>query len=174
MQCEQCHQNPATVHLAHIENGEKIEQHLCEICAKKMQSFSMGDGISFQDFFAGLMDIAMGSPSQQKSTTNKPQGISDLQCPVCHMTYNEFRKTGKIGCASCYEVFEQYLYPIIKRIHGNTEHTGKLPQKAASDLKLQRKIQELQKELQAAIEEEAYEKAAQLRDQIRELEKEGE
>lgn len=172
MQCEQCKQNQATVHLVQIENGEKIHQHVCETCAKKMQTFNIGDGISFQDFFTGLMDIAMGNSSQKQSAQNKPQGIAGLQCPPCGMTYEEFRKTGKMGCGTCYEVFEQYLHPMIKRIHGNTDHTGKLPQKGAADLKLQRKIQELRKELDHAISEEAYETAAQIRDQIYDLEKE--
>lgn len=176
MQCEQCQQNQATVHVTHIENGEKIEQHLCENCAKKMQTFNFGDSnlISFDDFFTGLLNMATGASAYPQSLGNKNKSYAThgVQCPSCKMTYDEFKKTGKLGCATCYQVFEHHLYPVIKRIHGNINHTGKLPQRAATDLKVKRKIKQLNEELQRAIEEEAYEKAAQIRDQIRALEKE--
>ncbi|NLP45984.1 MAG: hypothetical protein GX347_02930 [Epulopiscium sp.] len=137
-----------------------------------MYSFNYGDlnSHSFENFLTGLLNIAMGATPKVDPLDGQTYSAYSLQCPSCKMTYDEFKKTGKLGCENCYQVFEHYLYSLIKRMHGNTNHTGKLPQRAATDLKLERKIRELKKELKTAIEEEAYEKAAQLRDQIRALE----
>ena len=76
-----------------------------------------------------------------------------------------------MGCNRCYEVFREHLEPTLRRIHGNTVHTGKLPKKGAGKIKLQRQIEQLKSELQAAVVNEQYEKAAELRDRIKELEK---
>jgi len=60
----------------------------------------------------------------------------------------------------------------MRRIHGSTEHRGKIPKKAGGKMRVKREIEELKYQLEKAIKEEAYEKAAELRDKIRELEKE--
>jgi protein arginine kinase activator len=60
--------------------------------------------------------------------------------------------------------------PILKRIQGRTEHSGKVPKKIGGQIWLSREIKRLKDELNKAVAEEAYERAAQLRDKIRELE----
>jgi len=87
------------------------------------------------------------------------------------MTFDEFRKAGRFGCAMCYSSFSEKLYPIFRRIHGNTKHVGKIPTKMGEDIAIKREIDRLKIELNVAIKNEEYEKAAQIRDRIRELEK---
>ncbi len=36
MLCERCHQREATIHLSQTHDGETVEQHLCEVCAKEI------------------------------------------------------------------------------------------------------------------------------------------
>ncbi|WP_347836218.1 hypothetical protein [Gracilibacillus sp. JCM 18860] len=35
MECQECQQNPATLHFAQVINGEKKEIHVCHQCAKE-------------------------------------------------------------------------------------------------------------------------------------------
>lgn len=55
---------------------------------------------------------------------------------------------------------------ILRKIHGNIQHTGKLTSRLSGPLE----IRELKKRLERAIEREEYEEAVRLRDEIRALE----
>ena len=170
MLCERCGKNAASIHVTHINNGEKIEKYLCEQCAKETESVHFQTPISFHDFLTGLLDMSLGNAEQFKSYTEQKQS---LQCPNCKMTFNEFRKIGRFGCAECYSTFHEQLNPIFKKLHGDHIHTGKIPNRAAGPLKIRRELETLKKDLRKAIEMEEYEAAAKLRDRIRALEGEG-
>ena len=113
-----------------------------------------------------------------------------LRCHTCGMTYNDFRKIGKLGCSDCYAAFRNVLLPLLKSIHGSTHHTGKeplkvtpIPQAEEKDSVVSRqpqkvklpnkanRIAELRIRLKKAIGAEEYEQAAILRDRIHALEK---
>ncbi|MFP4698526.1 MAG: UvrB/UvrC motif-containing protein [Eubacteriales bacterium] len=167
MLCERCAKNPATVYLTKIINGKKTEVHLCEQCASETEKVYLDKQLSFQNLLSGLLDMTENHPQKVE---NKSDNVS---CPVCHMTYKTFRKTGKFGCANCYETFGLYLPPILKRIHGNYVHTGKMPKNAKKQIVVKRKIEDLRYKLKKAVQKEEFEEAARLRDEIRELEKKG-
>lgn len=82
----------------------------------------------------------------------------------------DIAKTGKVGCAQCYETFFDDLLPSIRRIHGNTRHTGKLAGSAGKELRVVNELEQARQELHDAIEKQEFEKAAKLRDRIKELE----
>jgi protein arginine kinase activator len=96
-----------------------------------------------------------------------------VRCDVCGMSFEDFRKTGKLGCGNCYSVFRENLNPILRRIHGSTEHTGKVPGRVSICMKTTNELGKLRAELTAAISSEEYEKAAELRDKIKDLESTG-
>jgi protein arginine kinase activator len=85
------------------------------------------------------------------------------------MGYSDFRKGGKLGCAECYKAFKKPIEALLLRVHGNTQHAGKIPGGLKSDVSIRLNIDRLKQQLVKAIAEEAYEDAAQLRDQIRAL-----
>ncbi|WP_058486913.1 UvrB/UvrC motif-containing protein [Defluviitalea phaphyphila] len=167
MLCERCGKNIATVHVTHINNGEKVEMYLCNQCAKETEEINFDSPISFQNFLTGLLGMPFGSAGQFKNYNSRNK---ILQCPTCKMTYDEFRNLGRFGCADCYFAFREQLNPIFKKIHGDDIHTGKLPNKAAGELKIKKELQNLKKELQKAIKMEEFERAAYIRDKIRALE----
>lgn len=159
MKCEKCNQNEATVYMTKTYNGETVEMHLCDTCAKENESLFFDDGISFQQFLSGLLDHS--KPSQNK------QNI--ITCKSCGMSIEDFKRTSLVGCADCYRTFEGYLKPIVKRLQSNTIHTGKRPSHVDESLKIREKLMRLERELKIALMEEDYEQAAVLRDSIREL-----
>ena len=91
------------------------------------------------------------------------------------MTYDDFRKFGRLGCSECYNAFREQLAVLLKKIHGSNQHLGKAPSKLPQPIKKKiDQLQELKRQLQRAIEAESFEEAAALRDKIRGLEKKGE
>lgn len=187
MLCDICKQNNATVHLTEIVDGQMTELHICEQCARE-KSVEMEQQFGLSDLLAGLVDF--GKQMEGKE-------LAKMQCPVCKLTYEDFKKIGRLGCSSCYSTFEHYLIPLLKRIHGASTHTGKFPigvsrsavpkpaevkpeaarlepkpeAKPEYKTKEQAELAQFKQKLQNAISAENFEEAAKLRDIIRELEK---
>lgn len=77
-----------------------------------------------------------------------------------------------MGCDKCYAQFKDRLLPLLKRVQGNTRHSGKLPRRVGDGLRTKRELERLQEELERAVKAEEYEKAVVLRDKIKSI-KEG-
>lgn len=92
--------------------------------------------------------------------------VTELVCPSCGETASELRKTGLLGCALCYDTFENLLLPVFSRAQGHTRHV------AAKTMQRQGPLERLKADLETAILNEAYEEAARLRDEIRKIEAE--
>jgi protein arginine kinase activator len=86
------------------------------------------------------------------------------------MSYEDFQRTGKLGCDQCFDTFRDQLEPVLKRVHGNVEHNGKIPSSVSASIKASREIIKLKEQLNKAIQGEDYEKAAVIRDRIKALE----
>jgi len=167
MKCQECGKRPATLHFTKIVNGEKTELHICETCAREKGELLPGtsSGFSIHNLLSGLLDFEPQNPNPAA----RPQAV---KCDTCGMTYAQFSKIGRFGCSDCYKHFSERLDPLLKRVHGNTVHVGKVPKRAGGHLQTKREIERLKKEMQGRIEREDFETAAQLRDRIRELENE--
>lgn len=167
MLCEQCKKNFATLHFQQIVNGNITESHLCDECASKMNMF-----LSFDDMFKGFLDGFISTDSSQQYKDENYNKVFDIKCPECGYTFNDFKKSSKFGCSSCYETFKSQLDTVLKNIQGSNVHTGKFPKKSGSQLIKKREIENLRVSLKKAVETEEYEQAAKLRDEIKALEKE--
>lgn len=167
MQCQECGLKPATLHFTKIVNGEKTEFHLCDSCARDKGDLIPGtaNGFSIHNLISGLLNF---EPQMVNAAgvAGKP-----LHCEKCGMAYAQFGKMGRFGCSSCYMYFADRLDPLLRRLHGNTVHVGKVPRRAGGDLQVKREIEKLKSELQMCIAREEFEKAAAIRDRIRKLEK---
>ena len=64
------------------------------------------------------------------------------------------------------------LKPLLRRIHGSTRHSGKVPRRSRSAIRFKRELDRLKDELQQRVRNEEFEEAARLRDQIRKMEQE--
>ena len=87
-------------------------------------------------------------------------------CPVCGITFYEFRHVGRLGCPHDYVCFEEELEPLIANIHGETKHIGKRPRRGGKSLDRQMELIRLGREMKDAVEQEDYERASELRDEI--------
>ncbi|NLV91583.1 MAG: hypothetical protein GX030_04210 [Firmicutes bacterium] len=160
MICEKCERRPATVHLTQVINGQKTEAHLCQECAAAQGDFGWLDPQStFQSFLGKVLENEFKFLGRTQPQT--------IRCRTCGLSYNDFHKLGQLGCADCYAQFSQQLKPLLRKLHGTTTHSGKVPRHSAPELWQQREIEELRGRLSQAIAEENYEEAARLRDLIR-------
>lgn len=164
MICEECGKRPASVHITKVENGKKSDMHLCEQCAMQKNLLGISTSFSINDLLTGLLNSSGVQPI-------KMDMVKELKCDVCGLSYGKFRETGRFGCSNCYEVFGEKLNPLFKKVHGNTNHTGKIPNRAGGRIKMLRETEKLKQELDEAIRNEEYEKAATIRDKIREINK---
>lgn len=160
MLCGACHQNEATIHLTEIVNNQMIEVHLCENCAQE-KGTDFKTHFNFNDLLSGLSDM---------SSMLKADPMEIVGCKTCSLTYEEFGKTGRLGCPDCYQDLGKILLPLIKRVQRSTEHLGKHPSKASSETKRTIDLREQRERLKRAVEMEEFEKAADIRDQIKKLE----
>lgn len=165
MQCQQCKQQTATIHLTEINNGERCETHLCQACAQQ-QGLALQTQIPINELLSTLL-----SASEAGESAGSQGAKTQKACPECGMTLNRFSKESLLGCPHDYDVFEKNLMPLIERSHdGRTNHEGKIPASVDSEQKNQMKLTALQRKLDQAVKNEDYETAANLRDQIKSLE----
>ena len=155
--CDECGKNEATVHYTQVAKDHEVKEvHLCQECAER-QSNKASVQVSLAELLSGLKDL------ETRSQVGKV-------CPQCGLSFSNFRKTGKLGCAACYDQFSAELEPIITRMHGSTSHSGKGTAAFSERRNAFERLARCKKELMDAIEREAYEEAARLRDAIRDLE----
>ncbi|MBN2476414.1 MAG: UvrB/UvrC motif-containing protein [Pirellulales bacterium] len=169
MKCQKCDKQ-ATFHITELTGGKPQELHLCEDHAREYLTSSGAEPTNTSSMAAALAQQV----AQQMAVGQTAEELAELDqqsCPVCGITFYQFRSQGRLGCPHDYVCFQPQLEPLILNIHGESEHKGKSPRRAAGSAKRTQLIR-LRREMKEAIEEEDYERASQLRDQIRETEKE--
>lgn len=167
MVCEKCQQRPASVHMTKIINGTKTETNLCEVCAHDENNVGIGlePKWMLQNIFAELFNQAISGNQTFNMAKVKP-----VQCEHCGFSDVQFSQVGKLGCPKCYDIFENKVDSVLRRVHGNARHTGKIPKRTGGTLGLRKEIEELKQKLQAVVAREEYEIAAKIRDDIKHLE----
>lgn len=166
MYCEDCNEKVANIYLTKTIQGKKMEKYICEDCAKKYQE-------QFGVVFKPQMNISnlLGSLFENELIPQMDNASHDgYKCKKCDMNNYKFAKEGRLGCSECFNYFGVQLEPLLKRLHGVTNHTGKIPKRMGGDLRLKNEIKLLREKLQIAVSKEEFEEAARLRDIIKELE----
>jgi protein arginine kinase activator len=160
--CKNCGVRPATIHYTEIVNNKMVTLDLCLECAEekgievqKKTAYGLGDLV------AELIDGTV------KDDTAR---IGRIRCAECGYGFSDFRNIGRFGCPECYRSFDAQLKPLLRHVHGGTQHTGKTPVKLSGQSLSRQRVLQLKEELARAVENEDYEHAAELRDEIRRLE----
>ena len=164
MLCQQGQEREAVVHLTQIAGGQVATHHLCERCAaeKGVESPASLTKTPVGNFLASLgKELPVPTGLDANGTTEA--------CPACGATLEDFRASGRVGCANCYRVFEIPLRDLLRRLHGSSRHYGEryvpvgesiIHSEAADLIKLR-------EQLRLAIETENFELAAELRDRLK-------
>lgn len=128
MKCQRCKEREANVQIMQQISGKKPQNfYLCDVCARElgisMPSFPMTGKMSSNPFsLLGSMfqsNLGLGADEIDK----KPSNV----CSECNMTFDEFKKTGFLGCPSCYEAFSSQMDPVFSRTQMGNKHAGRKP-----------------------------------------------
>lgn len=165
MKCDKC-EKPATFHITERVGKDWSDVHLCEECARQYLSGSpeSSASASLADALAQQLNLKLGQTAEDLAK------LDQRACPICGVTFYEFRHQGRLGCPHDYVCFEEELEPLLVSIHGSTQHTGKRPRRGAQGVDDQSKLIRLRREMRDAIQAENYERASKLRDEIRQIE----
>ena len=158
--CDICGKNDATMKVRQMNKDGRVAD--LDVCATCAQQRGFADAEKVKTSVAEVMADFKHSVAE---------GDAELVCPGCAMTFAEFKRRGRLGCAQCYETFSAKLEPLIRRIQGATRHVGRTVRAGRKRARSRMKVESLRAELQTAIRAEDYEKAATLRDQLGRAEK---
>jgi protein arginine kinase activator len=175
VKCDRCGRE-ATIEEVTKVGQTYVYKHLCEACAAT-------EGIgSSSPSKTTVVSVKTSSPARAAASRTH-------ECPQCSMSFGEFRESGRLGCAACYEAFEARLGPMIERAQeGGTHHVGKAPKRMLSSIpgdgpdrtaamerllgeskQRTKKLERLGAQLRAALAGERFEQAALIRDEMRRL-----
>lgn len=180
MECDACKQEEASIFLTEVVEGKVKKVNLCAACAEA-KGVNNPKGFNLGDLLTGM--------GEQSIQTKSSRG---LICPNCGFSQGDFKKTGRMGCSDCYDVFTEGLEGLLKAMHKGLHHVGKAPHGfepgivpdipepepeeveslAEEEPTPENRIEALQEKLASSIEEENYEEAARIRDELREIEAE--
>ncbi|MEM9353719.1 MAG: UvrB/UvrC motif-containing protein [Planctomycetota bacterium] len=165
MKCQKC-EKQATFHITDLVDGQPSEVHLCESCAQSFLAPVDDDQADVMPEMSGVLaqHLAVGE------TADELARLDQRSCPVCGITFLEFRKQGRLGCPHDYVFFANELEPLLVNIHDETHHVGKVPLRCPSGADQQTQLIRLRREMKEAVSNEQYERASELRDEIKAIE----
>ena len=137
--------------------------HLCEEHAR---AFLQKESETPAASIAG----ALAKQLQLGQTKQELAELDQKECPVCGITFFEFRDSGRLGCPHDYAHFEEDLQPLLINVHDAVKHTGKRPKRAAAAADSHGDMIRLRREMEEAVEREDYERASEIRDELRRME----
>jgi protein arginine kinase activator len=164
--CQVCERRPAVVEFIQVTGDERREMALCRECALSI-------GVRAQvEAFQRLSQLL----TEQESSGPFDADALQSKCTRCGMLFQEFVRTGLLGCPHCYQDFRELLKPALRRLHGvirqmpdAAEPVPQTPAPKAKATKSAESREQLEVELNLALIDEDYERAAALRDKLRDL-----
>ena len=98
MKCQQC-DKPATFHITELTGGKPQELHLCEDHARQYLTAVRMTSRRVAGSMAGVLATCRMAVGQ---TAEELAQLDQQACPVCGITFYEFRSQGRLGCPHDY------------------------------------------------------------------------
>ncbi|MGL4942727.1 MAG: UvrB/UvrC motif-containing protein [Thermoguttaceae bacterium] len=176
MKCQKC-DKPAIYHITELTGGKPHELHLCEDHAKNYLSETTESSDPVATVAATLAQELGQSNEMGDAAIEDLKRLDRETCPMCGVTFFDFRSKGRFGCPHDYVTFARQLEPLMMNIHGGSEHVGKIPKRRGRQSLTDENhgdhrmlLIRLRREMNDAVTTENYELASKLRDQIKKIE----
>ncbi|HOE97177.1 MAG TPA: UvrB/UvrC motif-containing protein [Candidatus Sumerlaeota bacterium] len=111
---------PATHKFTRIEKGQIFDVYLCDRHAAETSQYIPKPEIPLSEILEGLLKQEV----KAQSGSTAPAGVV---CSQCGLRFEAYKRNLMLGCDACYESFEEYLVPDLRRFHGETRHIGRKP-----------------------------------------------
>lgn len=174
--CQACGARPAIVEFVQVTGDQRREMSLCRECALSIGMRSQVEA------FQRLSQLLMQQPALTDITEDMRAALGTT-CRHCGLVFEEFVKTGLLGCPECYSEFHDLLKPVLRRLHGVTRKAAEETIEATKSAPLRvshvenepaaegraESREQLEMQLNLALLEENYERAAEIRDQLKKL-----
>ena len=131
-----------------VVGGELKRTDLCAECARETGALHPSGFLSPEALLTGPEPAAV---------------VGHEKCPACGYPLDTLTKTGRLGCAVCYEKFSAHLTTALQESQKSLVHVGKRPGRKNA------RREDLEAELQQLVRSEQYEEAARVRDRIAKL-----
>jgi protein arginine kinase activator len=109
--CQACKLVEASVQFTEVVGEQKRSTWLCNECAQT------------RGLFVAVSPGSPSGPPEATAAADASQALASRRC-VCGTSLVSIRRSGRVGCAECYETFADVLAPLLRRVHGRTEHGG--------------------------------------------------
>ena len=166
MKCQKC-DKLATFHITDLSDGQLLALHLCQDC---VQDYLQPEKKTKK---TPVVSSIISNQLKIGQTAEELAELDEKQCPICGISFYEFRQGGRLGCPNDYVFFYAELEPLLNNVHGSTEHVGKRPARGEHDTQPQTELIRLRREMKEAVDCEDYELASELRDRIKSVEEGG-
>jgi protein arginine kinase activator len=110
--CQACKLVDASVQFTEVVGEQKRSTWLCNDCAQTR-------GL----FVAISPAAAQANAPEAAGGVDAAHAVASRRC-ACGTSLVNIRRSGRVGCAECYETFADVLAPLLRRVHGRTEHGG--------------------------------------------------
>jgi protein arginine kinase activator len=126
MKCQRCKEREANVQIMQQSSGKLPQTFmLCDVCARELgislPSFPAAGKVSSNPFVT-LSNIFQASIGLGNDAVNE---MPVSRCSQCNMTFDDFKKTGFLGCPHCYEAFASQMDPVFLRTQMGKKHEGR-------------------------------------------------
>lgn len=150
--CNRCGSDSASIRLDQRWGSQTRRYRLCEACAAELGVLASKPAVAprYNDLFAQIF-------AQRRENA----------CPDCGHTLMDLRKTGRVGCPSCYVTFQRELTSLVGQEVLHNGHLGLLPKRLQALRWTYLERERIRDRLSSAVADEDYESAAELRDEIR-------
>ena len=155
MQCVNCGKHAAREYIRNAE-GQKLRLMLCPACYAALYPEEE------RDLFSSF--VGKTRPDRHRK-----------ECPACGTTIEMFRRTGLVGCATCYTALREELMPSIRFVQANNvRHDGKEPSADAEEKYdlvrgLVQEQEAVKAQLERAVKEHNDGEVARLKARLREI-----
>lgn len=118
--CMKCNK-PATHKFVKVESGQIFDMYFCQEHAAERSPYQVSKPkVPISEILASLLS--------QEQAAMPMEGEGAIKCHTCGMPFAMYRKTLILGCANCYESFQEFLTPELRKFHGkNVQHVGRKP-----------------------------------------------
>ena len=169
MKCEICHEADAAAVIHVKKDGEDKELFVCKSCAAKAKhpakkkpsperdnrAITFGEDEEPPEFVKNLVEATLGFMKGVAESGHRTHS----KCPACKTTWEQIKKTGRLGCPNCWKAFAKSIHETFLTGAYGPKHVGAMPATVTGEASRAY----LERELKAAVAREDFKRAAALK-----------